>query len=66
MTDTERRQNEIPCRYKEVDAVYGDCLQEVPPADEYVSDIFGNHYRVIDHVDRLPERLPQLFMSLTK
>src|SRR5512143_4178655 len=35
-------------------------------ADEYVADIFGRQYTVIDHVERLPERLPQLFMALTK
>jgi nitric oxide reductase activation protein len=37
-----------------------------PKADEYVADIFGRQYTVIDHVERLPERLPQLFMALTK
>ena len=35
-------------------------------ADEYVSDIFGQQYTVIDHLDRLPEKLPKLFMALTK
>lgn len=35
-------------------------------ADEYVADIFGRHYTVVDHVERLPERLPQLFIALTK
>ena len=35
-------------------------------ADDYIQDIFGNQYTVIDHVDRLPEQLPKLFMSLTK
>ena len=35
-------------------------------ADDYVADIFGHQYTVIDHVERLPERLPQLFMALTK
>ncbi|MHB1230050.1 MAG: VWA domain-containing protein [Halothiobacillus sp.] len=34
--------------------------------DDYVRDIFGQHYTVIDHIERLPERLPQLFMSLTR
>jgi nitric oxide reductase activation protein len=42
------------------------CINLDPNADSYVADIFGKHYTVIDHVDRLPERLPQLFISLTK
>ncbi|MEW5757184.1 MAG: VWA domain-containing protein [Pseudomonadota bacterium] len=42
------------------------CLTLDPDADNYVKRIFGaNHYTVIDHVDRLPERLPALFASLT-
>lgn len=35
-------------------------------ADEYVSHIFGNQYSVIDRVDKLPEKLPQLFLALTR
>jgi nitric oxide reductase NorD protein len=42
------------------------CLTLDPEADEYVSRIFGpNRYTVVDHVQRLPERLPLLFASLT-
>jgi nitric oxide reductase activation protein len=37
-----------------------------PKADEYVADIFGKNYAVIDKIARLPEQLPQLFMSLVK
>lgn len=37
-----------------------------PRADEYVSDIFGRQYAVIDNVGRLPERLPELFLALTR
>ena len=46
--------------------IYAYCINLDPRADEYVSDIFGNNYAVIDNVARLPERLPQLFMALTK
>jgi nitric oxide reductase activation protein len=46
--------------------IYTHCISLDPKADEYVSDIFGNNYTVIDHIERLPERLPQLFLSLTK
>ncbi|MDD3516747.1 MAG: nitric oxide reductase activation protein NorD [Chromatiales bacterium] len=43
------------------------CLTLDPNADEYVKRIFGlNHYTVIDHVQRLPEKLPMLFASLTR
>ena len=46
--------------------IYSYCINLDPKADEYVSDIFGKQYTVIDNVQRLPERLPQLFMALTK
>jgi len=43
------------------------CISLDAGADEYVSRIFGlRNYLVIDHVDRLPERLPLLYMSLTR
>lgn len=45
--------------------IYSYCITLDPKADEYVSDIFGNQYTVIDHVDKLPEQLPQVFMKLT-
>ena len=37
-----------------------------PHANDYVQDIFGNQYSVIDNIERLPEKLPQLFMASTK
>ena len=46
--------------------IYTYCINLDPKADEYVADIFGNHYTVIDNIQRLPERLPQLFLALTK
>ena len=46
--------------------IYTYCINLDAKADEYVSDIFGRNYTVIDNVSRLPERLPQLFMALTK
>ncbi len=48
------------------DGIYTYCINLDPKADEYVADIFGRQYTIIDHVDRLPERLPELFISLTK
>ena len=35
-------------------------------ADHYVGDIFGHQFTVIDRIERLPERLPQVFLKLTK
>jgi len=46
--------------------IYSYCINMDAKADEYVADIFGRQYTVIDHVDKLPEKLPQIFMSLTK
>jgi nitric oxide reductase activation protein len=42
------------------------CLTLDPHADTYVKRIFGeNNYTIVDNVDRLPEKLPTLFASLT-
>ena len=42
------------------------CLTLDPNDDSYVKRIFGeNNYTIIDNVDRLPEKLPTLFASLT-
>jgi hypothetical protein len=53
---------------KELDqqGIFTYCISLDPKADEYVGDIFGRQFTVIDHIERLPERLPQLFMALTK
>jgi len=48
------------------EGVYTYCINLDPEADEYVSDIFGGQYTVIDNIERLPERLPELFILLTK
>ena len=41
--------------------VFPYCISLDPRADDYVADIFGRSYTVIDNVERLPERLPELF-----
>ena len=46
--------------------IYTHCINLDSKADDYVADIFGPRYTVIDNVDRLPEKLPKLFMALTK
>ncbi|TVO75155.1 nitric oxide reductase activation protein NorD [Sedimenticola selenatireducens] len=43
------------------------CLTLDPNADSYVKRIFGeSNYTIINNVDRLPEKLPTLFASLTR
>jgi nitric oxide reductase NorD protein len=34
------------------------CLSLDPKADDYVSEIFGRRWRVLDRIERLPEQLP--------
>ena len=46
--------------------IYSYCITLDPQADDYVNDIFGNQHMVIDNVNKLPEKLPALFASLTK
>jgi nitric oxide reductase activation protein len=46
--------------------IYSYCINLDPFADDYVGTIFGQHYSVIDCVERLPERLTQLFVALTR
>ena len=56
---------------KAVEELYGTgvltyCLTLDPNADSYVKRIFGeNNYTIIDNVNKLPEKLPTLFASLT-
>ncbi len=46
--------------------IYAYCINLDPKADKYVADIFGKQYTIIDRVAQLPEKLPTLFLSLTK
>ena len=43
------------------------CISLDPGADDYVARIFGaNRYAVVDRVERLPERLPSLYLGLVR
>ncbi|TCP40441.1 nitric oxide reductase activation protein NorD [Rhodovulum marinum] len=43
------------------------CLTLDPRADSYVAQIFGQrNFFILDNVERLPERLPQLYAGLTR
>lgn len=52
---------------KELDSqgIYSYCINLDAKADDYVRDIFGKQFTVVDHIAQLPEKLPQLFMALT-
>ena len=53
---------------KELDrqGIYSYCINLDSKADDYVADIFGRQYTIIDKVEQLPQKLPELFISLTK
>jgi hypothetical protein len=60
--DTKKAAEELRTR-----GVQSYCLTLDPDADRYVERIFGtNHYTIVDHVQRLPEKLPLLFANLTR
>ena len=46
--------------------MYPYCISLDKKADNYISDIFGSHYSVVDRIESLPHELPKLFLSLTK
>jgi Mg-chelatase subunit ChlD len=46
--------------------LYTHCISLDPKADAYVGRIFGPRHTVIDRVEQLPRRLPELFLSLTR
>ena len=49
------------------DGVVTYCMSLDPRADQYVSRIFGQkNFMVVDHVQRLPEKLPLLYAGLTR
>lgn len=42
------------------------CFSLDPKADDYVGEIFGQRWRVLDRVERLPEQLPMVYLALTR
>ena len=46
--------------------IFSYCISLDAHADEYVGRIFGHRHSVIDRIERLPQRLPELFMALTR
>ena len=61
INDTHKAVEELSAK-----GIYTHCISLDKKADEYIGDIFGNNgYTVIDNIEKLPEQLPKLFMSLT-
>ncbi len=56
------------CAVRELDALglHTHCISLDAKADDYVGRIFGACWTVIDQVEQLPRRLPELFLSLTR
>ena len=56
------------CAVRELDTLglHTHCISLDAKADDYVGRIFGTRWTVIDHVEQLPRRLPELFLSLTR
>ena len=52
-------------RELDVQGVHTHCISLDAGADDYVSRIFGHHATVVDRVEDLPQKLPELFISLT-
>lgn len=68
VTDPEHLKADAKKAVEELDAqgVTSFCLSLDPKADEYVREIFGTRWRVLDRIERLPEQLPMLYLSLTR
>lgn len=61
ISDTKKAVDEISSK-----GMHSYCISLDKKADEYIADIFGvGGYTVIDHVEKLPEKLPLLFTALT-
>ena len=61
-------QADAACAVRELDTMglHTHCISLDAKADDYVGRIFGTRWTVIDHVEQLPRRLPELFLSLTR
>ncbi|WP_297388754.1 hypothetical protein [Acidiferrobacter sp.] len=52
-------------RELERQGIYCHCISLDARADDYVRRIFGQQFSIIDRIERLPERLPEIFLTLT-
>ncbi len=61
ISDTKKAVDELSSR-----GMHSYCISLDRKADDYIQDIFGaGGYTIIDHVEKLPEKLPLLFAALT-
>ncbi|HHJ35874.1 MAG TPA: VWA domain-containing protein, partial [Gammaproteobacteria bacterium] len=61
ISDTKKAIDEISSK-----GMHSYCISLDRKADDYIQDIFGaGGYTIIDHVEKLPEKLPLLFTALT-
>lgn len=61
ISDTKKAVDEISSK-----GMHSYCISLDRKADDYIQDIFGaGGYTIIDHVEKLPEKLPLLFTALT-
>ena len=61
ISDTKKAIDELSSK-----GMHSYCISLDKKADDYIQDIFGpGGYSVIDHIEKLPEKLPMLFASLT-
>lgn len=61
ISDTKKAIDELSSK-----GMYSYCISLDKKADDYIQDIFGSGgYTVIDHIEKLPEKLPLLFAALT-
>lgn len=68
VTDSEHLRADTKKAVEELDTqgITTFCLSLDPKADDYVREIFGSRWRVLDRIERLPEQLPMLYLALTK
>jgi len=61
ISDTKKAVDEISSK-----GMHSYCISLDRKADDYIQDIFGaGGYTIIDHIEKLPEKLPLLFTALT-
>ncbi len=68
VSDPQHLNADAACAVRELDSMglHTHCISLDAKAEDYVGRIFGNRWTVIDHVEQLPRRLPELFLSLTR
>jgi len=68
VADPQHLIGDAACAVRELDAMglHTHCISLDAKADDYVGRVFGARWTVIDQVEQLPRRLPEIFLSLTR